>query len=118
MNNSPSDIPLNELVAIRAERDKWVDRCMEQQQYIRMLESELENLRTQLKNLIKPLRNVETFPVKDNYLEVTQWLEQQKLSGNDYYAEANYNRTAMCRRLSGIFGWIVDQNSLRKAQNR
>ena len=116
--NSTSDIPLNELAALRIERDKWAERCMEQQQYIRLLESELDLLRTQLKGLIKPLRNTETFPLKDNYSEVTQWLEQQKLSGSDYYAEANYNRTAMCRRLSNIFGWVVDQNSLRKAQNR
>ena len=91
---------------------------MEQQQYIQLLESELEQVRAQVKSLITPLRNTDAFPMKDNYSEVTQWLEQQKLKGNDYYAEANYNRTAMCRRLSDIFGWIVDQNSLRKAQNR
>ena len=111
-------IPFNELDALRTERDKWFDRCMEQQLYIRRLESELEQLRTQVTSLIKPLRSMDTFPAKDNYAQVIEWIEQQKQRGTDYYAEANYNRSAMCRRLSDIFGWIVDQNSLRKAQNR
>ena len=118
MLDTAPHIPLNELAAIRLERDKWAERCMEQQQYIRLLESELEQLRTRVNSLVTPLRNTEAFPLKDNYSEVIRWLEQQKELGNDYYAEANYNRTAMCRRLSDIFGWIVDQNSLRKAQNR
>ena len=58
------------------------------------------------------------YPSENDYTALVLWLAQQKLIGNDYYAEADYNRSVMCRRLSLIFGWPVDQNSLRKAQNR
>jgi hypothetical protein len=46
------------------------------------------------------------------------WLEYEKKEGRDYYAYANNNRSLMCRNLSKIVGWIVNENSLQKAQNR
>lgn len=59
-----------------------------------------------------------TIPTKDNYIEVVQWLEEEKQRGTDWYKQNNNNRTAMCRQLSEHFGWVVDQNSLGKAQKR
>ena len=47
-----------------------------------------------------------------------RWLEFEKLRGNDYYSEADCNRTKLCRNLLKIIGWEPDQNSLRKAQSR
>ena len=49
---------------------------------------------------------------------MVRWLELEKLKGNDHYADADYNRTKLCRNLLKIIGWEPDQNSLRKAQNR
>ena len=57
-------------------------------------------------------------PAEGDYQAVVAWLEREKAQGNDYYSEAGFNRSKMCRNLSGLFGWIVDQNSLRKAQNK
>lgn len=59
-----------------------------------------------------------TTPYENDYVAVAQWLEVQKRDGIDWYKLNNNNRTAMCRQLSNIFGWTVDQNSLRKAQKR
>ena len=57
-------------------------------------------------------------PEENNYLDVIRWLDQEKLDGHDHFEEAGQNRTKMCKKLSDIFGWYVDQNSLQKAQNR
>ena len=58
------------------------------------------------------------FPGENDYVALLAWLEEQKNKGIDYYAAANMNRSKMCRQLSNILGWTVDQNSLRKAQQR
>lgn len=58
------------------------------------------------------------FPGENDYVALLAWLEDQKAKGIDYYAAANMNRSKMCRQLSNILGWTVDQNSLRKAQQR
>ena len=55
---------------------------------------------------------------ENDYTALVLWLEEQKIKGIDYYAAAGMNRSKMCRQLSDILGWAVDQNSLRKAQNR
>jgi len=60
----------------------------------------------------------DNYPPKGNYVRLVAWLKQEKEAGRDYFAEADYNRSEMCRRLSKIVGWVVDENSLRKAQNR
>ena len=57
-------------------------------------------------------------PRENDYAALAAWLETEKLQGHDYYADAGMNRSRMCRDLSEILGWIVDQNSLRKAQNK
>ena len=56
------------------------------------------------------------YPRKGKYAETVAWLEEQKKKGVDFYAAAGYNRTEMCRKLTNIFGWEVNENSLRKAQ--
>ena len=104
--------------ALRRDRDRWAQMAMEQAEYIRQLEEELSSLKQQIEAMTKPINTAERIPAEGNYIQVVQWLAQQKLIGNDYYPEADYNRSVMCRRLSIIFGWPVDQNSLRKAQNR
>ena len=58
------------------------------------------------------------YPRENDYIALVAWLEEQKTKGIDYYAAANMNRSKMCRQLSDILGWTVDQNSLRKAQQR
>jgi hypothetical protein len=57
-------------------------------------------------------------PPENDYTALVRWLEFEKLKGNDYYAEADCNRTKLCRNLLKIIGWEPDQNSLRKAQSR
>ena len=57
-------------------------------------------------------------PPENDYTALVRWREFEKLRGNDYYAEADCNRTKLCRNLLKIIGWEPDQNSLRKAQNR
>ena len=56
-------------------------------------------------------------PQEGDYQAVVKWLQLEKEKGEDYYAQAQFNRSRMCRQLSNIFGWIVNENSLRKAQN-
>jgi len=58
------------------------------------------------------------YPRPRDYKAVVEWLEKKKQRGEDYLAGSNYNRSEMCRKLSKIFGWEVDENSLQKAQNR
>jgi hypothetical protein len=57
-------------------------------------------------------------PRENDYAALVAWLEVEKAQGRDYFADAGMNRSRMCRDLSDILGWIVDQNSLRKAENR
>lgn len=52
------------------------------------------------------------YPSEGDYKAVVQWLEKKKQKGENLYAGSNYNRTQMCRKLSGIFGWEVNPNSL------
>lgn len=56
------------------------------------------------------------YPCKNKYVEVVRWLVKQQKQGVDHYAAAGYNRSKMCRKLTEIFGWEVNENSLRKAQ--
>ena len=57
-------------------------------------------------------------PRENDYNDLITWLEQEKQDGKDHYADAGNNRSRMCRNISKIVGWNVDQNSLQKAQNR
>lgn len=56
------------------------------------------------------------YPRKGKYQEVLEWLEKKKLKGEDLYAGCGNNRSALCRKLSKIFGWEVDESGLRKAE--
>lgn len=57
-------------------------------------------------------------PQDGDYSALVKWLEIEKSNGNDYYAEAGFNRSQMCRNLFKIIGWEPNQDSLRKAQGR
>lgn len=57
-------------------------------------------------------------PYENDYMQVSAWLEKEKAQGRDWYEMNNRNRSAMCRQLTEEFGWVVSENSLRKAQNR
>lgn len=57
-------------------------------------------------------------PPENDYRALVRWLADEKKRGNDYYAEADYNRSKMCRNLLKIIGWWPNQDSLRKAQMR
>ena len=57
-------------------------------------------------------------PKEGDYSALVKWLETEKANGNDYYADADYNRSQMCRNLLKIIGWEPNQDSLRKAQGR
>ena len=56
------------------------------------------------------------YPSKGDYKAVVEWLERKKSKGEDFYAAAGFNRSKMCRKLSQIFGWEVDESGIRKAQ--
>ncbi len=56
------------------------------------------------------------YPRPGDNKAVVEWLEKKKLKGEDFFATAGYNRTEMCRKLSKIFGWEVDESGIRKAQ--
>ena len=59
-----------------------------------------------------------SLPSENDYQALAKWLVAEKTLGNDYYGNAGYNRSKMCRELRKILGWEPDQNSLRKAQNK
>lgn len=81
----------------------------ELQKQVRILSEQIVDKKTPLKDLL---------PKENDYVGLVEWLMDQKIDGHDYYKEAHYNRSKMCRNISPIVGWIVDQNSLRKAQGR
>lgn len=53
-------------------------------------------------------------PAPNHYVELYKWIQQEKALGHDYLAEANGQRTTMCKNLSDILGWLIDANSLGK----
>lgn len=63
-------------------------------------------------------REPRSYPLERDYAGVLVWIRKEKAEGTDWYAEAGCNRSRMCRRLSDVFGWIVSENSLRKAETR
>ena len=99
------------LEALRRDRDRWAQMAMDQAEYIRQLEERIQVL-------TKAEEESVTLPQENDYQALVQWLAAEKTLGNDYYAEAGYNRSKMCRNLRKILGWEPDQNSLRKAENR
>ncbi len=107
----PDDHSTDLLDALRRDRDRWAQMAMEQAEYIRQLEERIQVL-------TKAEEESDTLPQENDYQALVQWLAAEKTLGNNYYAEAGYNRSKMCRNLRKILGWEPDQNSLRKAENR
>lgn len=99
------------LEALRRDRDRWAQMAMDQAEYIRQLEERIQVL-------AEAKEESDTLPHENDYQALVQWLAAEKTLGNNYYAEAGYNRSKMCRNLRKILGWEPDQNSLRKAENR
>ena len=99
------------------DRDRWAQLAMEQHQYIRQLEQQVQALQEELLRYHKAEENASSLPPENDYQALVRWLDAEKQLGNDYYAEAGFNRSRMCRELRKILGWEPDQNSLRKAQN-
>ena len=59
------------------------------------------------------------YPKKGDYAGVLAWLARQKEKEHlDYYVASGQNRSKMCRKLSEIFGWEVDESGIRKAEER
>ncbi len=59
------------------------------------------------------------YPKKGDYAGVLAWLARQKEKEHiDYYQASGQNRSKMCRKLSEIFGWEVDESGIRKAEER
>ena len=100
------------------DRDRWAHLAMEQLQYIRQLEQQIIEQQKQIKAMTKAEDETSTLPIENDYQMLVQWLAAEKTLGNDYYAEAGFNRSKMCRNIRKILGWQPDQNSLRKAQNK
>lgn len=66
----------------------------------------------------KNVAEMHNIPYENDYKAVVKWLAVEKEQGRDWYRLNNHNRSAMCRQLTEQFGWVVDQNSLLKAQER
>lgn len=105
-------------LALRQERDRWYNMAVELQQYIQQLEQQVIHLQNQLQTFHTAEETASSVPPENDYQKLATWLEAQKSLGNDYYADAGYNRSKMCRELRKILKWTPDQNSLRKAQNK
>jgi hypothetical protein len=95
--------------ALRRDRDRWAQIAMDQAEYIRQLEQRLQDF-------MKAEEDSASLPPENDYQALVKWLAAEKALGNDYYADADFNRTRMCRNLRKILGWEPDQNSLRKSQ--
>ena len=103
--------------ALRAERDRWARMAMEQLQYNQQLEQQIIDLQKQVQAMSKAEEVTTKLPQEGKYQKLAEWLDAEKTLGNDYYADAGYNRSKMCRDLKNILGWTPNENSLRKAQN-
>lgn len=89
-----------------------------QHEIMKALARDMPPIQLEITNNTEITRIGYPIPEENNYLDVIRWLEQEKIDGHDHFEEAGRNRTKMCKNLSDIFGWYVDQNSLQKAQNR
>jgi len=57
------------------------------------------------------------YPSPNHYADTARWIHKMK-STRDFVREANQNIAELARILTAIFGWVVDENQLRKALNR
>lgn len=58
------------------------------------------------------------YPKEKDYVGTVEWLKKKKKEGTDFYAGSNHNRTKMCEKLTSLFGWEVNENSLGNAERR
>ena len=65
-----------------------------------------------------PQSKTDNYPPKDNYSAVRSWLIQQRQEGVDWQLSCHNNIAALARLLTDKFGWLVDDNSLRKSLSR
>lgn len=63
-------------------------------------------------------QKLHNLPYENDYVALVEWLAAEKQQGRDWYELNNRNRSAMCRQLTDVVGWVVDQNSLLRAQQR
>lgn len=89
-----------------------------QQSIMRELARDIPPIQLQITNNTTITREGKGLPKKGKYDDVLDWLAQEKEDGKDYYAEAGNNRSNMCRIISPIVGWEVNENSVQKAENR
>ena len=89
-----------------------------QHQIMEAMMRDMPPIQLEITNNTEITRKGLVIPKVGNYQDVMQWLEQEKVDGRDHYEEAGRNRTKMCKNISEILGWEVDQNSLQKAQNK
>lgn len=64
---------------------------------------------------LAPQSQTENYPPKDNYSAVRSWLTQQCQEGVDWLAQCRGNKAELARQLTDQFGWLVDDNALRKS---
>ncbi len=64
-----------------------------------------------------PQSKTDNYPPKDNYTAVRSWLAQQRQQGIDWEATCR-SKAELARQLTGKFGWVVDDNALRKSLSR
>ena len=57
-------------------------------------------------------------PPKNDYVALVRYVQKQAQAGIDWYVRAQGNRSEMARQLTKVVGWAVDENALRKAENR
>ena len=100
------------------DRDRWAQLATEQHQYIRQLEQQVQALQKQIQAVTRAEEETAILPPENDYQALAKWLKAEKTLGNDYYCDAGFNRSKMCRELRKILGWEPDQNSLRKAENK
>lgn len=65
-----------------------------------------------------PQSKTDNYPPKDNYTAVRSWLTQQCQEGVDWLVQCKENKAELARLLTDKFGWLVDDNALRKSLSR
>lgn len=61
----------------------------------------------------------ESMPKEKNYNEVREYIEENKLKDKDFKQYCDkHSLNDLCTKLSPTFGWVVNENSLRKNLNR
>jgi len=92
-------------------------RIVKNEQDIARLSRDLDQLKEVVSSIQQP-HPVSALPPENDYTFLNEWLEKEKRLGRDYYREANFNRSLMCRRLGNIINWEPDPRTLARNQRR